>query len=221
MLVLHITNKRSSKLSLVGDAGKPTLAISNVPGSNTGTVNVSEILGNVLFCDSLHSMIGSSYIDVRLGGSSGKLLTADEALSFKSGSVFDQDDDGIVDMALTKVRVKITGVNMCSTATEHTVILPGDGTKRFHPQTFYFLCTADSALNADGTVNLATTTGGTDILNAVALTGLDDTNKLFRVDVAVTTAVTLADNATLFFKMAAKDTGTSGTLTVVIEGVAI
>jgi hypothetical protein len=192
-----------------------------VPGANTGTVNVSEILGNVLFCDTVADMIDSSYVDVRLGGSTGRLLTSDEMLSFKNGNIFDADSDGVVDFSLPTIRVKITSVNMCSTATVHSVTLPGDGTKRFHPQRFFFLCTAASALNADGTVKLGTTSGGTEILNGVALTALNTANEVFRSDVAVTAAATIADNATLYFAMASKDTGTSGTLTVVIEGIAI
>lgn len=88
-------------MSLVGDSGKPTLTISNVSEFNSGTVNLSEILGNSLFCDTLYSMINSSYIDVRLGGSTGKLLTADKVLSFKKGSVFDQDSSVIIDLLLT------------------------------------------------------------------------------------------------------------------------
>ncbi len=215
-MYLYLKGLSSNNLSIEGDDGEPNVSI---VGATTETVDVSKVQGNVLFCTSCASMITSAKLEVRIGTATGRILTAAEMTAVQNGTLFDMDQDGIVDESEGVIRVKFSAVDLKVAATDYTAVLPGDGTKRFHPQRYFFLCKTATALSADGTVNLGIASGGTTMLAAQALTGLNLVNEVFRADVAVTAAATVADNATLYLEMAAADTGTSGTMDVYVEGV--
>ncbi|RLC87087.1 MAG: hypothetical protein DRJ03_06910 [Chloroflexi bacterium] len=139
----------------------------------------------------------------------------------KEGTLFDLNQDGIVDMSNASIRTVAVAVDLVDAVTEWTVALPGDGTSRFVPLRVFFLCTAADTLSADGTFNLGTSSGGDEWLSAQALTALNAVNEVFRADFAVTAIASVADNATLYMDMQAADSGTSGTVAVIIEGISL
>ncbi len=212
----YLTGLTSGNLSLTGDDGTPNISIE---GTETETVDAAKVTGNVVFCDSCASFIASSKLRVRVGSATGRILTAAEMTAVRNGTLFDLDSDGIVDQSESSARVVITGIDLKDAVTEYTVTLPGTGASRFVPLRYLYLCTAADTLSADGTVNIGTTTAGSQWLAAGVLTALNTVNEVFRADVAVTAIASVADNATLYVKMAAADSGTSGTMTLVIEGV--
>jgi len=211
----YLKNTTSTNISLSGDKGVPSVSLSI---GQTETVLSNEVVGNTVFCDSCASLITSGKLEVRVGTATGRLLTATDMNAIKDGTLFDFDQDGIVDFSDSAVRTAAVSVNMKDAVTEVTVKLPGDGSGRFVPLRVYFWCVAADTLSADGTFNLGTASGGTQYLAAQALTGLNVVNEVFRVDIAGTAIASIADNATLYMKMAAADSGTSGTMKVLVEG---
>jgi len=210
MPTVHITNQTATNISITGHKGLPSLTIAPTASHNTATIDVVDLIGNVLLIDSLKTLVTAASIVVRYGSSAGTIISIADLESFKTCDPFDVD--------LNEITVRIDGINMKS-LTEHSVTLPGDGTRRFYPQTYYFICRTANTLTADGTFDAASTTGGTDMLNAAALTGLNVANEIFRIDVAVTTAQSFPDNCTIFAGMHAVNTGTSGTLDFIVKGV--
>ena len=215
-MYLYLKSLVSSNLSITGDKGKPNLSIL---AGTTETVLTKDVIGNVVFCDSCASFISSSRLEVRIGSTTGRSLTAAEMESVKNGTLFDLDEDGSVDFAETLVKITIS-IDLCDAATEWTGVLPGDGTKRFLPKRIIALCTSDDSLNANATIDVGITTSGTEWLNAVALTGINNTDLAIEktIDVTTTARATVADNATVYVNIASADTGTAGTANITIEG---
>lgn len=215
MSVLHLTNPSATKnLSIVGDNGSPALSLKSAgTGHNTTTLNVKELLGNVLLCDTLHDLINSSEISVRWSSASGKLFTADEIDAAKNGTLFDANEDSVVDSTPMATTLKISGINLASNAsgTEVHAHLQGAATQYFIPKHFYFICKTAAHLAGDVKVNVSTTSTGTELVNAATLTSLDGVGHIFRIDQAVTTVAGIAGNATIFAKCSTADTGSGGT----------
>jgi len=215
-----------SPVVVTGDKGKPYVNVPKTVGAAYNSVAVNDVLGNTLFCDTLVSLVNSSTVEVHWGTLTGKILSATEIAGFKDGSVFDADQDGKVDYTDTNIRVAFTGVNVAAITAanaDYTVKLPGNGTKRFYPQRYYAICRTASHLNGDTQVDLGTTDSGNELLNNTALTGVNVVNEMFRMDVAVTTVATIADNATLYLNVISADTGSGGTpvgtVDFIVEGV--
>jgi hypothetical protein len=93
---LYIEGLTLGNVSISGDQGQPNVKL---VGPSSTTLAVEEALSNELFCTSCSTLIGNSKIRVRIGDSTGKILTAAKMLSLKSGTMFDMDDDGVVDAA--------------------------------------------------------------------------------------------------------------------------
>ena len=218
-MYLYLKSLSSKNLSITGDKGKPNVSIL---AGKTETVLAKDVVGNAVFCDSCAAFIASSVLEVRIGTVAGRILTATEMEAVKSGTLFDLDDDGSVDYAEPLAFVKVS-IDLCDAATEWTGILPGDGTKHFLPKRVVVLCTSDDTLNANATLDVGTTTGGHEWCNAVALTGLNNTDLAIEktIDVTTTAVATVADNATVYVNIAFADTGTAGTADLLIEGTII
>jgi len=211
--ILHLTNRGATALSITGHKGTPNLTLAPTANHNTTTIAVSDVVGNSILIDSLKTLVTAASLYVRYGGATGTLLDIADLEDFKSGNPFDVD--------LNEVIVKIEGFDFKDTATELSVTLPGDGTRRFYPQAYYFLCKTATALNGDATFDAGSTTTGTDLISGATLTGLNVQHEVFRIDVAATTAASFADNITIFAHVKAADSGTSGTFDFFVKGVIV
>jgi len=215
-MYLYIKGLTSYNTSITGDDGKPNVKI---VGSGSANVSVRDVVGNKEFCDACASLITSSKITVQIGSSTGRTLTAAEMTNVQDGSLTDLDSDGLADQAELKAGLKILGIDLKDTGTEWTAKLPGNGSGFFVPLRYYFVCLTGASLNGDATLNLGITTGGTELLNG-ATTVIDTADEYIRSDVTAPVASTgmIADNATLYANIASADTGTSGTMKLVVEG---
>lgn len=98
-----VTNATTNILSLVGDEGKNRVDILPDAGSNTVTIDMSDLLGDNLLCTTLSSWITSAYVTITRGSTT---LTAADLTAYAQGSDmnrsdYDTDDDEIVDEAET------------------------------------------------------------------------------------------------------------------------
>lgn len=96
-----ITNASGTQLSLVGDEGKTRVDISASAGSNTATIDINDVLGNELLCNTLSSWVTSGNITVTRGGVA---VTAAQLSAYAFGADmdrvdYDSDDDTIADAA--------------------------------------------------------------------------------------------------------------------------
>jgi len=123
-----------------------------------------------------------------------------------------------VDVANRDDRASVSEVDLKDGgATDYEAALGGDGTYQFIPTTVLVKIDAAVSLNADATIAVGTTAGGTDVLAATAITGATDVGKVFPVPLDAVQPLIL-DNATLYVSNPGADTGTSGEATVIIEG---
>lgn len=89
---------------------------------------------------------------------------------------------------------------------EVSAALDGVATKSFHPSEVVVKVTATTGtVAADGTINVGTSTGGSDILSAQALTGLDTVGDTRRIPLAEA-QVAILGNATLYANVESEDT---------------
>ena len=215
-MYLYLKCLGSTNVTVTGDNNVPNVSLTK---GETETVLASEAMGNKVFCDSCASLITKAHLEVRVGSATGRILTAAEMESVKNGTLFDADEDGIVDTAEKTAAIEVD-IDLKDAVTEWSAILPGDGSKRFVPKRAVVLCTSDDTLNADATLSVGTAPAGTEYLNGAALTGLNATNMAIEIPIdASTTAIpAIADNASIYVRLAAADTGTAGTAKVLIEG---
>jgi hypothetical protein len=215
-MYLYLKCLGSTNVSVTGDKGKPSIDIAK---GHTETALVKDAVGNVVFCDVCASLITKAHLEVRVGSATGRILTAAEMEAVKDGSLFDLDEDGMVDEAEHLTGVEFT-IDLVDGATEWSAVLPGDGSKRFIPKRAIVLCTMDDTLAANATLSIGTAPAGTQYLNGAALTGLNAANKAIEkvIDATTTAIAAVADNATLYCRLASADTGTAGTAKVVVEG---
>lgn len=107
------------------------------------------------------------------------------------------------------VDLKVGGAN--------ALALQGAGGENFIPMFAIVLCQTANALNADAQLSFGTSAGGQEIMGAFALAGLATVGQSFVV--AMTgLSVTMADDATLDCTVENADSGTSGTIDVVLVG---
>lgn len=98
---ITVTNATTTQLSLVGDEGKPRIDIPATGGSNSVTINITDLLGNSLLCTTLASWTTSSKITSTRGSVT---LTAADFTAWAQGSDmnrsdYDTDDDTVIDTA--------------------------------------------------------------------------------------------------------------------------
>jgi len=215
-MYLYLRCLGSTNVTVTGDNNVPNVSLTK---GETETVLASQAMGNVVFCDSCASLITKAHLEVRVGTATGRILTAAEMEAVKNGTLFDLDEDGMVDEAEHLAGVEFT-IDLVDGVTEWSMVLPGDGSKRFIPKRALVLCTEDDTLAADATLSIGTAPAGTQYLNGVALTGLNNTNMAIEkvIDATTTAIPAVADNATLYCRLASADTGTAGTAKVVVEG---
>ena len=96
-----VTNASSNQLSLVGDNGGNRIDIPATAGSNTATINMSDLLGDNLLCTTLSTWITAGTVTITRGSTT---LTAANLTAYAQGSDmnrsdYDSDDDEVVDTA--------------------------------------------------------------------------------------------------------------------------
>jgi len=93
---LFIVNLLLGNISISGDDGLPNI---KMVGPSNKTIPIKDVLGNQRFCQECSTFIAGSKITVQISDSSGKVLNAAQMLSLQGGTMFDLDDDGVVDAA--------------------------------------------------------------------------------------------------------------------------
>lgn len=93
-----VTNASTRKLSLEGDNRKPSILIAV---SGTANIDVVDMLGNEMLCDTLSTWVTAGTVTVTRGGVT---VTAAQLTAYKQGADmdrvdYDNDDDNIVDAA--------------------------------------------------------------------------------------------------------------------------
>ena len=93
---LYLKKSTPNNVSITGDDGQPNVKLS---GTGWSQVAVKDAIGNVQFCTQCAALITAGSITVRLGSSTGTVMTATNMSSIQNGSVFDLNADGIADKA--------------------------------------------------------------------------------------------------------------------------
>lgn len=169
---IRVTNATATQLSLVGDEGKPRVDISSVGGSNYADINMTDVVGNILLCDTLSSWITAGTVTVTRGGVT---VTAAQMTAFKTAmtsDIYDSDADGISDEAEQLNFVSATDV--ATAASPYTVLV------------------TDTVIDAD-------VSGGAVQLNLPAIASANDGRVITIYDStgnAATNNITIAPNGT-------------------------
>jgi len=103
------------------------------------------------------------------------------------------------------------------TAGANALTAPGAAAQQFTPTEAVFVCTAATALNGDTEITIGTTGGGTDILVATTLTGMNTVGEKFVVPLSGLVPA-IAGASALDITVTSADTGTSGTMTGILRG---
>lgn len=112
---------------------------------------------------------------------------------------------------ISPVMVKFNDLDMKTDESEKTATLPGTAASFFFPIGYAFRCvTGSGSPDGDGTINIGTSTGGTEILSAGACTGITAVNKIRHAPLAAATYSGIAGNATLYCNVESPD-GDAGT----------
>jgi len=224
---ITVTNRTSTVLSLVGDEGVPRLDIGHTTGANSENINLNQVEGNTLLCDTLSSWITSAKVAVTRGSVT---LTAAQMTAWKVGGDmpkddYDADDDGIIDALETPAYQQLSttqAVDLISAASDTSSALGGVVTDDFIPTRILVDTTAvaGGVPNGDAAITIGTAAGGTQILPATTLTGLTAVGT--KHVIAITGDLPLiAANATLHIRVTTADTGaglTTCTANVIIQG---
>ncbi len=119
-----VTNATTNNLSLVGDKGSPRVDIGHAGGSNYESINMTDVEGNVLLCDTLATWITAGTAVVTRGGVT---VTAGQMTAYKTGmtqDIYDANLDDISDKAEQLDFVNATTV--LAAATPYTVLATDD-----------------------------------------------------------------------------------------------
>lgn len=117
-----------------------------------------------------------------------------------------------VAVGISSIMVKFNDLDMKTDESEKTAALPGTAASFFIPMHYAFRCvTASGTPDGDGTINIGTSTGGTEILSAGACTGITALNKVRSVPVTAGAFSGIAGNATLYCNVESPD-GDAGTV---------
>ena len=98
------------------------------------------------------------------------------------------------------------------TAGANALTAPGAAAQQFTPEVAIFVCETATALNGDTEVTIGTSGGGTDILVATTLTGMNTVGEKFVIPLAGLIPA-VAGASALDITVTSADTGTSGTMT--------
>ncbi len=117
-----------------------------------------------------------------------------------------------------KARAASGAIDMVTPAA-NPITLGGTAAQHFLPESLVFYCSAGAALNGDVTLTVGTSVGGTEIMAAVPLTGLDTASESFRIALTGVFPAILG-NAALDITVTIGDTGggATGSMTAYIEG---
>jgi hypothetical protein len=177
-----------------------------------------------------HRRAGAVYVPV--GSYVDLVFTTDVALSYADGSINtfltqgELTDEFIFDQAFLdgieesegEPDITIAGINMKDAGgTDYSGTLPGDGSKTFAPTIAIFTCRTATALNGDVQVRIGLSLGGTEILPATALTGLDAVDETYVVQMAGHFDA-IPDNSTIHVQVSTADSGTAGTMQCYLGG---
>ena len=107
------------------------------------------------------------------------------------------------------IRAECLALPVQTDEAEVTGVLNGAVGKAFAPSEVVLVVASETGATAkDGTINVGTTTGGSDILSAQALTNLDDAGDTLRIPLAEADTVILG-NATIYANVEAADSTTT------------
>ena len=215
-----VTNETSRKLSLTGDDGKPNVTISATGGSNYKSISMEDVVHNELLCSTLSTWITDGKVSVTRGGvtiTAAQMAAMVEAMTV---DIYDTDLDDIVDEAelLADDGFALAAINLKAVA-ETTGVLNGTAAQDFAFEYVIVHCTAvGGGLNGNVEITIGTSSGGTQVLSATPLTGLNTLNQTFQI--ALTGLFRpVAGNATLYVNVTSADTGAgTGTADVIIRG---
>lgn len=101
----------------------------------------------------------------------------------------------------------IEDVNLKSVGSSYTYAIGGDGTNTIAVDNVIVnLTSAGGALNGNAKITLGISPGGTEVLAATTLTGLNATTKMFKIDIEGLTTK-FADDQTLYISVHTADSG--------------
>jgi hypothetical protein len=176
--------------------------VGGVAGTSAITVdgNAGETIDGVATVD-INSNFG--VLEIR---SDGTQWTSKSALARSSAATIATD-------AGYHVKAICLTVDLKNAASDIAGVLNGSAALKFIPTHIVMtVAAAAGALNANGTLNIGTTSNGAEISSALALTGLTTTGAT-RVFPLAAHSVSVAGNATLYANMQAAETG-AGTATI-------
>jgi hypothetical protein len=113
-----------------------------------------------------------------------------------------------------RLRAQAADLDLQTLNDEVSVALGGAATDKFVPTLLIVDITAiTGAANGDAEITVGTATGGTQILTATALTGLNALNERISIDLTGATKAAIAGDATIYVKCTTADTGAGTVLT--------
>lgn len=127
-------------------------------------------------------------------------------------AAFDALFDGMgVSVGISPVIVKFNDLDMKTDESEKTGTLPGTNASKFIPFCFLARCvTGSGSPDGDGTINIGTSTGGTQIGSAVACTGITAAGASKATFLTTAVGAAIAGDATIYCNVEAPD-GDAGT----------
>jgi len=116
-----------------------------------------------------------------------------------------------VSVGISPVMVKFNDLDMKADESEKTAALPGTATSYFIPMGLFLHCVTGSGTpDGDGTINIGTSTGGTQIASAAACTGITAAHAVKHNSLTAAVTAAPAGNATLYCNVESPD-GDAGT----------
>ena len=209
MTTLYISNLSSNNISMEGENGKNRLSLSAAVGASPGTLTVDDIIGDSVICNVLSGYITAGTVRVNIDSVSGTVVTAAGMLQYASGSVWDNDGDGILDKTdIRSQRLAVTGLAVDTLNDEVSAALGGASTDMFVPEKIIVHMEdvgAGAAAAGDYEITVGTATGGTQILAATACTGCNLINETFQIALTGVLPKVAAD-ATIYVRCTTADT---------------
>jgi hypothetical protein len=116
-----------------------------------------------------------------------------------------------VSVGISPVMVKFNDLDMKADESEKTAALPGTATSYFIPMGAFIHCVTGSGTpDGDGTINIGTATGGTQIASAMVATGVTAVHAVKHNSLTAAVTAAPAGNATLYCNVESPD-GDAGT----------
>jgi hypothetical protein len=135
--------------------------------------------------------------------SSAKILTATEAVALTTH----RTSLG-VDHVNLATRVRVTGLTINVLNNEQSTAIGGSASNEFVPlfAIAHMEAVGGAGATGDTQITIGTSAGGTQILGATALTGLDGLNDHFLIALGAGLTTTLTTDSTIYCKVTTKDT---------------